>query len=172
MPSSVLVASMTLTIIAAAMIVETLISRRHERALRARGAAEPRRDVYALMQVAYPVSFAAMAVEGGLSGIAAPTGWMCGALLFLVAKLLKYWAMFSLGARWTFRVLVPAGAPLVQHGPYRWVAHPNYIAVIGELVGVALMMASPVTGVLAIAGFGVLIAKRIAVESRALGRTR
>ena len=48
--------------------------------------------------------------------------------------------------------------------------HPNYVAVIGELIGTAVMMTSAVTGPLAVVGFGILIGKRITVENRALGR--
>ena len=170
MSRSTLIAGISLGVVLAAMVVEAAISSRHERALRARGAVEPQNDVYRLMRMAYPLSFVAMTVEGGLFGVAEAIGWSAGGALFLAAKALKYWAMASLGVRWTFRVLVPADLPLVDHGPYRWVAHPNYLAVIGELCGTALMMAAPFTGIAAIAGFGALIAQRIAIENRALGR--
>ena len=172
MPGSVLIATATLVVIAITMIAEARISTRHERALRARGAAEPRNDVFQLMQVVYPLGFLAMTAEGGLFGVANPTWLGIGALVFLAAKGLKYWAIASLGIRWTFRVLVPTDAPLVQRGPYQWISHPNYIGVIGELLGTALMMAATITGVLAIVGFGLLIAQRIAVENRALGRVQ
>ena len=170
MSRSVLLAGSTLSVILIAMIVETVISSRHERALRARGAVEPPGDVYRVMQVAYPVTFAAMAAEGGFFGVAGLGGWTTGLLLFVVAKSLKYWAMASLGVRWTFRVLVPADMPLVRRGPYRWLVHPNYLAVVGELLGMALMMAAQIMGVVSIAGFGALIAQRIVIENRALGR--
>ena len=58
-----------------------------------------------------------------------------GLVVFVVAKALKLWAIRSLGERWTFRVFVLPGSRLVTDGPYRWVRHPNYIAVVGELVG-------------------------------------
>ena len=170
MPDSVVIAAVALVVIVITMIAEAQISTRHEQALRARGAHEPRNDVYQLMQVAYPLSFLAMTAEGGLFGVADPTWLGVGALLFLAAKGLKYWAIASLGVRWTFRVLVPTDAPLVQRGPYRWLSHPNYVGVLGELLGTALMMAATITGVLALVGFGTLIVQRIAVENRALGR--
>jgi methyltransferase len=86
-----------------------------------------------------------------------------------MAKMLKWWAISSLGTRWTFRVLVPVGAPLVQSGPYRWMRHPNYVAVVGELVGAAMMLGAPWSGALAVLVFGALMLRRIHVEERALG---
>jgi methyltransferase len=53
-------------------------------------------------------------------------------------------------------------------GPYRWMSHPNYVAVAGELAGAALAVQALVAGPLAILGFGLLMWRRIAVEERAL----
>src|SRR5712671_6354399 len=91
-----------------------------------------------------------------------------GAAIFLAAKLLKWWAILTLGRFWTFRVIVVPGAALVADGPYRWLRHPNYVGVMGELAGVALMTGAIVSGVAGIATFGALIMKRIALEERAL----
>ena len=91
-----------------------------------------------------------------------------GAVLFAAAKGLKWWAIVSLGRFWTFRVIVVPGARLVAAGPYRWLRHPNYAGVMGELAGVALMSGALVSGVAGIATFGVLVLRRISVEDRAL----
>jgi len=95
---------------------------------------------------------------------------MYGLALFGLAKALKLWAISSLGPRWSFRVLVLPGAPLINSGPYRFLSHPNYVAVAGEIASVALIVWAPIAGVLATTGFGVLMVKRIRVEDRALGR--
>lgn len=158
---------------AAALLVmagEAVLSAHNERVLRERGAVEPSGDVYATMRWSYPASFVAMAIEGGLAGPATPDALVLGLAIFGLSKALKIWAISTLGLRWTFRVLVLPGAPLVTRGPYAIVRHPNYIAVLGELVGMALIVWAPVTGVLAMAGFGTLMHRRIAVEDRALGR--
>jgi methyltransferase len=148
---------------------EALLSLRHERALRARGAVEPPGDVHFPMALAYPAAFLAMGLEGAWR-LRPPDRWFAaGVLLWLASKGLKYAAIRALGARWCFRVLVPPGAPLVGRGPYRALRHPNYVAVIGELVAVALMCAAPIAGVVSAAGFGLLIRRRIRVEERALG---
>jgi len=150
------------------MAIESLRARRNERAQRARGGIEPPDDVYGVMRVAYPAAFAAMLIEGALRRGAPPRALAAGVAVFAVAKALKWWAIVSLGPFWTFRVLVVPGVALVARGPYRWLRHPNYIAVVGELAGVALMTAAVVSGPLAIAAFGALLVKRVAVEERML----
>jgi methyltransferase len=162
-----LIAMVTL-MVAVAMIGEARVSRMHERTLRAEGAVEPRGDVYTVMQLAYPGCFLLMAAEAWWRG--APGRLIiAGAFVFAMAKMLKWWAISSLGTRWTFRVLVPVGAPLVQSGPYRWMRHPNYVAVVGELIGAAMMLGAPWSGALAVLVFGALMWRRIYVEERALG---
>jgi methyltransferase len=69
-------------------------------------------------------------------------------------------------------VLVLPDAPLVTSGPYRVLRHPNYLAVAGEIAGVAMIVFAPVTGAVALASFGWLMLKRIRVEERALGQRR
>src|SRR5687767_2233061 len=160
------------TVIAALLIMagEAALSAFNERQLRARGATEPEGDVIDTMRWAYPLSFVAMGIEGALTGPPPGEVMMYGLALFGLAKALKLWAISSLGARWSFRVLVLPGAPLINSGPYRFLSHPNYVAVAGEIASVALIVWAPITGVLATMGFGALMIKRIRVEDRALGR--
>jgi methyltransferase len=159
------------------MLAETRVSVRNERALRARGAIEPRGDVYLAMLILYPLAFGLMGIEGisrsrapaeVVAGSPQPAWWLAGILLMVASKALKYWAIASLGERWTFRVLVLPGLPLVRQGPYRYVNHPNYIAVVGELVGMALMMSAWITGPLMTLAFGVALLMRLKVETAAL----
>jgi methyltransferase len=151
------------------MIAEAVRSARHEHALRAQGAVEPSGDVFAVMLVAYPLCFAMIIAEAWLRGRTLTSAMIPGVVVFVAAKGLKYWAIATLGMRWTFRVLVPPGSARTVAGPYRWLRHPNYVAVAGELLGVALMARSWVTGIISIVGFGWLMLRRIRVEERALG---
>jgi methyltransferase len=157
-------------VVFAPMILEARRAASNERAQRARGGLEPQGDrtVYRVMQVAYPGVFAAMIAEALARG--EPTGaWFAAGLAsFGVAKALKWWAILTLGRFWTFRVIVVPGAPLVTTGPYRFLRHPNYVAVAGELTGTALMTGAYVCGPLAVVLFGILLKRRIAVEERAL----
>ncbi|MCU1385772.1 MAG: putative protein-S-isoprenylcysteine methyltransferase [Acidobacteria bacterium] len=155
-------------IVFASLIVEARRATSNERAQRARGGIEPTGDVYKLMRVAYPATFAAMILEGALRGGHVPGTFTAGIAVFVGAKLLKWWAILTLGRFWTFRVLVVPGGGLVARGPYRWLRHPNYVAVMGELVGVALVNGAVLSGVAGTAAFAALIRKRITVEERAL----
>jgi methyltransferase len=168
MSSHTLIAAGSLVLVVAMMLAETWHSRRHEAALRRRGAVEPPGDVYRTMQWAYPLAFVAMAAEGAIAGPAPGATTLAGAATLVAAKALKLWAIASLGQRWTFRVLILPGAPLVTTGPYAFLRHPNYVAVAGELVGMALLVGAPVTGPLGTVLFGWLLWRRIRVEERAL----
>jgi methyltransferase len=154
------------------MLLEARLASRHERDLRDRGAVEPAGDVYPVMTVAYPACFVAMLAEGWLRGVGRDAVMAAGVTIFVLGKALKYWAIVTLGPRWTFRVLVPPGSTPIVKGPYRFFRHPNYVGVIGELVGVGLMSRAVIACTLAVLGFGALMVARIRVEERALRGTR
>lgn len=146
------------------MAIEWRVSARHEWQLRERGAYEPPGDVYRTMRWAYPAAFTVMTIEGMATGGSSVSAVAAGLCLFVVAKALKTWAIWSLGDRWTFRVLVPPGEPLVTAGPYAWMRHPNYVAVLGELVSMVLLTGAWLSGPAATLLFGLLIRKRIRIE--------
>lgn len=95
-------------------------------------------------------------------------GWPCMALV-LASQALRYWAIATLGRRWNVAVLVLPGVPAEAKGPFRYLRHPNYLAVIVE--GVAIPLAH--SAFLSAAVFSILNAwllrLRIACEERALG---
>jgi methyltransferase len=120
------------------------------------------------MRFVYPLSFVALVAEGVLRGAAAPVAVVSGTTLFAASKALKWWAIAALGRAWTFRVIVVPGDRLVRSGPYRWMRHPNYVAVAGELASIALMCNARFSGPAVVLGFGLLMLRRIAVEERAI----
>ncbi len=130
----------------------------------------PAGDVYVALALAYPAAFLLMGLEGALR--ASPPGGLfaAGVLLFVASKALKYWAIATLGDRWSFRVFVLPDLPLVTAGPYRYVGHPNYLGVLGELAGTAMMMDARFSGPVALAGFGVVLWRRVRFETEALRR--
>ena len=164
------IAALTLGAVLLIMAGEAALSAFNERVLRARGAVAAPDDVLRPMRWAYPASFVAMAIEGALFGPAPANVLAAGLAVLGLSKALKMWVISTLGVRWTFSVLVLPDTPLVSHGPYLVARHPNYIAVLGELIGFALIVWAPVTGALALVGYGSLLRRKIAVEDRALGR--
>lgn len=157
-----------LAVVFGLMAAEGWLSSRNERGLRARGAFEPAGDVFAWMQVSYPLAFLVPAIEGWFRP-ASPAGvWLVGLVVFAAAKALKYWAIASLGDRWNFKVLVLPDAPLVTHGPYRFMRHPNYLGVAGEIAGASLLTGGLRSGTFFTILFGWLMLRRIRIEERAL----
>ena len=154
------------------MLVELQLSVVNQRALRRRGAIEPPDDVYRWMRVAYPIGFVLIAADALRAGALSRDWVLLGIVLLGCAKALKFWAIAHLGPLWSFRVLVLPGQPLVATGPYRWVRHPNYIAVLGEIAAVAVALQAPISGALVTAFFAWLLVRRIRVEERALGLAR
>jgi methyltransferase len=148
------------------MLAEASRSRANERVLRAEGAVEPAVDVYGLMSWSYPGAFVLMAVASAAGGTTAVDG--LGLTLLMAAKGLKYWAIATLGTRWTFRVLVPPGSSRVTAGPYRVLPHPNYMAVAAELAGFGLMLHAGWVGAAATLWFVFLMWRRVRVEESAL----
>jgi methyltransferase len=157
-----------LAVVFVPMLVEARRAARNERVQRAKGGVEPAGDVYRVMAVAYPAAFLAMIGEGFLRGAPPEAVLAVGALVFAAAKALKWWAVGTLGAAWTFRVIVVPGGARVASGPYHFLAHPNYIAVAGELAGVACMSGALISGPIATLAFISLMLKRIGVERTAL----
>ena len=166
-----------LSIVIGLLLAETRVSREHERRLRARGAFLPDGDVYRPLALLYPTAFLAMGLEGMWRaaqhlttplGEAGPSWTASGVVLFAASKALKYWAIGALRERWTFRVYIEPDLPLVTTGPYRYIAHPNYVAVVGELVGAAMMFGALVTGPIMFVLFGAALWARVRFETRVL----
>ena len=162
------IALVSAAIVAIAMLGEFRVSLANEHRLLRDGAIEPPDPVYGTMRWAYPATFVVMALEGSAGAPAPVPLAIAGAIVFVLAKALKFWAIASLGRRWTFRVLVLPRAPLVTSGPYRWLRHPNYVGVVGELIGFALLVGAWLTGPVSVIFFGYLLRRRIAAEERAL----
>jgi len=164
-----------LSVILGLLLAEARLSARNQASLRARGATMPDGDVYGPMAVVYPAAFVAMGIEGAIRASTPPDAaasgiMLSGVLLFIASKALKYWAIRSLGDRWSFRVLVLPAEPLVASGPYQYVAHPNYVAVLGELAGTAMMMRASVAGPCALVVFSVILWFRVRFETAVLRR--
>jgi methyltransferase len=149
---------------------EQVLSTRNARRALARGAVEAGRGHWPAM-VAFHVLFLGACVA---EPVAFPSDWPRAASLAalgpaLLAQALRWWAIATLRGRWTTRILVLPGAPPVTGGPYRWIRHPNYLAVAVELAAAPLVLGAWRTAIAFSAGNAVLLAVRIHAEERALG---
>jgi methyltransferase len=91
---------------------------------------------------------------------------------YLVLQAARVWVMWTLGARWTTRILVLPGEPLVARGPYRYLSHPNYVVVAGEIALLPLVLNLPWLSLIFTVLNAAVLTLRVRVESRALGAAR
>lgn len=89
-------------------------------------------------------------------------------VLALASQGLRWWCIATLGRRWNTRVIVVPGLPLVRSGPYRWLSHPNYVAVVVEGVALPLVHAAWITALVFTVANAGLLAVRLRVENAAL----
>src|SRR2546428_5542364 len=89
-------------------------------------------------------------------------------VLFGAAKMLKLWAVLHLKDLWTMRVILPRPLRVVTGGPYRYARHPNYVAVVGEILALPLAGGAWVTAVAGGALFGAILWARVRTEETAL----
>lgn len=94
-------------------------------------------------------------------------GIVCGIVLVL-ATALRYWAIGTLGSRWNTRIVVLPGAPPVMGGPFRFLRHPNYLAVILEIAFLPLLHGAWATAIVFSVANAALLRVRIAAEEKAL----
>jgi methyltransferase len=146
---------------------ELVLSHYHTRRLLARGAVEVAGGHYPLMVAVHATWLIALWVLGHDQPI-----YMIALLFYLLLQALRFWVMRTLGPRWTTRIIVLPQAPLVSAGPYRFLSHPNYAVVIGEIAVLPLVLGLPGIAVLfTILNAGVLMI-RIRAENRALAASR
>ncbi|RUM07252.1 isoprenylcysteine carboxyl methyltransferase family protein [Rhizobium chutanense] len=127
-----------LTFVTLQRLGELLLARRNTAALLARGAREVAPEHYPAM-------------------VALHAGWLIGLWLlapgrpvellwfgvFLGLQALRLWVLATLKERWTTRIIILPGAPLVRSGPYRFLRHPNYAIVVGEIAALPLAFGLP-----------------------------
>jgi len=151
-------------------LFELWLSRRHRRAALRAGAVEAGRGHYLAMVLFHSAFLASCIVELTVWHPAAPATVEDLALaVALAAQGLRYWAVFTLGERWNSRIIVwPDRAP-VTAGPYRFVRHPNYLAIVLEMSAVPMIHGCFRTAISFTLGNAMLLAIRIPAEERALG---
>ena len=141
------------------------LSRRNTSRLLAQGAREHGRSHYPFI-VAVHVAWLAclwwLAPDRPIDGF-----WLG---LFVLIEIARIWVLASIGPRWTTRIIVLPGAPLVRRGPYRLVDHPNYAVVVAEIAVLPLVFGLWQVALIFSLLNAAVLAVRIGEENRALGR--
>ena len=149
-------------------IAELIVAKRNERIARREGAVEFDRKGYKVivaMHIAFLISIVA---EYVFLNRTVNSHWIVLITLFLLAQILRYWAIASLGKHWNTKILVIPGSGLIRKGPYNYISHPNYIAVIIEIAALPLIFSCYIT-FLVFSVLNLLVLKRrIRIEEEAL----
>lgn len=147
---------------------ELVLARRNTARLLAEGAHEIAPGHYRLIVLLHAAWLAGLWVLVVLRPIeTVQLGWLAA---FVVLQGLRAWVIATLGRRWTTRIVVLPGAPLVRSGPYRFVSHPNYLVVAGEMLVLPLVFGLATFGLVFFLLNAAVLWVRIRAEDRALGR--
>ena len=146
---------------------ELLLAERNTRRLLARGAHEVARGHYPYMVAVHAGWLAALWLLGP-----GPPVHVIPLIVYAALQVVRVWVIATLGERWTTRIIILPGEPLVRHGPYRWLDHPNYLIVIAEIAVLPLVFGLPV-----VAGFfsvlnAIVLWVRLREENEALAPHR
>jgi methyltransferase len=131
-------AVLLLAFVTVSRLAELWFARRNTAALLAAGAAEFGDGHYPALVAMHATWLAGLWLAGWDSPVA--PGWFG---VFAVLQLFRAWVVATLGRRWTTRIIVMPGLPLERGGPYRFVPHPNYLVVAGEIAVLPLCFGLP-----------------------------
>lgn len=156
-------------VIAVQRISELIISRRNYRWAMERGGVESGQGHYWMFFMLHIGWLAGVIVEASARNGALSDLYVIPLAGYLLAQVVRYWAIATLGKQWNTRIVVIPGMSVVTRGPYRWLHHPNYVAVALELLCVPLMFDAWITAIAAsIVNAVVLLGVRIPAEMKAL----
>ena len=151
-------------LVAIQRLIELAVSAHNTQRLLKRGWREVGAEHYPLFVLLHASWLLAIAVLTPLT--VRPDWWLIA--LFVIFQLLRVWVISTLGPYWTTRIITLDGAPLVRAGPFRYVRHPNYWVVVGEIAVLPLAFGDWQIAVVWSILNAMLLRHRIAIESQAL----
>jgi methyltransferase len=165
--ASVTWAEIILAAVALQRLAELVLSRANTQRLMARGAIEVAPSHYPFMVAVHAGWLISLWVFGRDQEVN-----LVALFIYLLLQGLRFWVMRTLGPRWTTRIIVLPGQPLVSAGPYRFLSHPNYAVVVGEIAVLPLVFNLPFVALIFTVLNAMVLAIRIRAENRALAPTR
>ncbi len=151
--------------------VELALAKRNEKILKSQGGIEFDKDGYRVIVAVHIAFFISLICEKVFLHRTLNTYWAFFVTLFVGAQVLRYWAIRSLGIHWNTKVLVIPGKKSVARGPYKYVRHPNYLAVITEIAVIPLIFSCYITATVFSLLNLILLRRRIEIEERVLRNT-
>jgi methyltransferase len=156
-------ASIILALVTLQRLGELALARHNTNRLLARGAVEIGADHYPLLVSVHAAWLISLWVWGRDQDVN-----LLALALFIVMQGFRLWILATLGSRWTTRIIVLPGEPLVRAGPYRYLSHPNYTVVAAEIALLPLALDLPLLALIFTALNAAVLVIRIRVEARAL----
>ena len=156
-------AILILTLVTLQRLAELAIAKHNTKRLLAEGGYEVSGEHYPLIVGLHAVWLVGLWI---IAYDAQPNLFFLGIFLLLQAG--RVWVLATLGRRWTTRIIVLPGAPLVQDGPFRFVSHPNYCVVAAELLILPLAFGLLWYGVVFSILNAIVLTIRIRAENEAL----
>lgn len=148
-------------------LAELWLARRNTAALLAMGAREFSPNHYPVIVLLHALWLIGLWLFGWTHSLSAI--WLG---VFLALQVLRAWILMTLGRRWTTRIIVIPGAPLLANGPYRFLSHPNYFVVVGEIAVLPLCLGLPWLALVFSIANAVVLSIRVTAENAALTGSR
>jgi methyltransferase len=159
-----------LALIGGERLFEVILSQRNARRAFARGAVEVKQRHYTFMVAFHALFLLSCAAESLLCQRSFPPALAWAALgITICAQALRYTAVWTLGDRWNTKIIVVPGERPITRGVYRWLRHPNYLAIVLEIAAIPMIRGAWITALVFSLLDLPLLAVRISVEETALG---
>ena len=166
MPDASILALLFIGAVIVQRLVELWLARGNTRRLLARGGREVGASHYPLIVALHTTWLVAILGFGWQAAVSIP--WFTA---YVVLQLFRVWILARLGSRWTTRIII-VDEPLVRRGPYKFIAHPNYLLVVAEIFVVPMALGLFTIALIFSILNAAVLAVRISREARALAETR
>lgn len=162
--------ALLILLLALQRVAELVYSHRNAQRLRAQGAIEAGRSHYPVIVALHVAFYVCLILERVYLVSGWPPSWPWWLALFVLAQLLRAWVLKTLGPRWTTRILVVPGSARIRTGPYRYLRHPNYVAIVLEFLSIPMLAGAYRTALIFSVLNLVVLGVRIREEEKAMAR--